>query len=178
MKNFEFEHNGQKLWYSRSLACSTIILRYDSVNHTVEILASKRGQGCEFNKGLWNVPGGFIDFDEDARECALRETYEETGVKIPQDQIMFQFLDTTPRGKRQTMVAVWAGVFTKKATEDWTFDTSHSEKDEVEEIKWIDLNDLDKYQWTNDQIRNIKRVTHNWSWILDVVGFDQYPDFY
>lgn len=179
MKNFEFEHEGKKLWYSRSLACSLVVLRYDSAENTIEVLAARRGQGCEYNKGKWNIPGGFIDFDEDSKQCAIRETFEETGVSIPEEHVMFQFLDTTPRGKRQTMVAVHSAIFPKLQTRNWELTTeNNAEKDEVSEIKWIDLRDLDKYDWSVKQIDNIKQVTHNCPWVLDVVGFENYAKFY
>ena len=154
MNNFEFEHNGQKLWYSRSLACNAIIFRLHE-DFSVDVLACKRGQGCEFNKGLWNVPGGFIDFDEDAKQCALRELHEETGISIDYSRIWFFKLDSQPRGARQTMVASHVGIFAKATTDTWIFSTEYSEPDETEEIKWIPIEELDKYEWTRGQKENI-----------------------
>jgi len=29
---------------------------------------------------LWNCPCGHLDFDEDCKDCAARETFEETGI--------------------------------------------------------------------------------------------------
>lgn len=156
MKNFSFTHEGQELWYSRSLACNAIIFRINGTR--VEVLACKRGQGCEFNKGLWNIPGGFIDFDEDSKQCAIRELKEETGVEVPYNQIMFISLDTVPHGKRQTMVATHAGCFDYKVTEKWEFTTKYAEPDEVELIKWIDIDDIYAYNWTHGQTQNIERA--------------------
>ncbi|MBI3638084.1 MAG: NUDIX hydrolase [Candidatus Rokubacteria bacterium] len=33
-------------------------------------------------RGLWTFPGGFIDFGETANDGAVRETFEETGLKV------------------------------------------------------------------------------------------------
>ena len=156
MKNFPFIHEGKELWYSRSLACNAVIFRNNGPR--IEVLACKRGQGCEFNKGLWNIPGGFIDFDEDSKQCAIRELKEETGVEIPYNQLVFVSLDTIPHGKRQTMVATHAGCFDYKVTEQWKFTTEFSEPDEVELIKWIDVDDVYAYEWTYGQIANIERA--------------------
>lgn len=155
MNNFEFEHEGKKLWYSRSLACNIMVFR-KTINDEWEILACKRGQGCEFNKGLWNVPGGFIDFNEDAVSCALRELKEETGVVIDPIEVFFNRLDTEPHGKRQTMVASHYARFVEEDTYDWDFTTKYSEPDETEEIKWVPLKDLHKYKWTRGQFEMIE----------------------
>lgn len=34
-------------------------------------------------KGCWAFPGGFMNIDESAEECARRELYEETSLKVP-----------------------------------------------------------------------------------------------
>lgn len=44
-----------------------------------ELLLIKRGH--EPGKGLYDVPGGFLDTHESAEEAAIRECYEELGIK-------------------------------------------------------------------------------------------------
>jgi len=33
-------------------------------------------------RGLWSLPSGFLEWDEDIRDCAVRETLEETGLEV------------------------------------------------------------------------------------------------
>ncbi len=38
-------------------------------------------------KGLWSIPSGFIEYDEDVRVTAAREAMEETGLEIEIDAL-------------------------------------------------------------------------------------------
>lgn len=44
------------------------------------VLLVKRG--VEPEEGQWALPAGYVDYGEDPRETAIRETYEETGLQI------------------------------------------------------------------------------------------------
>jgi ADP-ribose pyrophosphatase YjhB (NUDIX family) len=159
--NFEFEHNGEKLWYSRSLACIGFVFRKSQ--NTYEVLISKRGNGCEYNKGKWNVPGGFIDFNEDAKDCVIREMREETGINISRDDLEFVFLDTKPNNTRQSMIVGYAAFFNVEDTVDWEFTTQYAEENEVSEIKWINVRDIEKYKWSYRQMGYFNQVLKHYN---------------
>ena len=160
MKNFSFEHNGHTLWYSRSLAASCIIFGYNKKDE-ICVLANQRGDGCELYNYMWNVPGGFIDFDESAEEAAVRETFEETGLKISSNELTLAVLDTTPIGSIQTMTAAFTHRMPDKINvEDIELTNKNSEPGEVAEIKWIPVKDVNKYQWTRGQLRRIRAALH------------------
>lgn len=42
-------------------------------------------RAIEPQKGLWAMPGGFMDFNESAEEAAARELKEETGLELDSD---------------------------------------------------------------------------------------------
>lgn len=44
--------------------------------------AEKRFLLCQENDGIWELPGGGLDFGESPRECMVRELKEETGFEI------------------------------------------------------------------------------------------------
>lgn len=47
------------------------------------LIRKKRGVG----EGLYNGPGGKIEDGESPKQCAIRETREETGVHVPADAV-------------------------------------------------------------------------------------------
>ena len=51
-----------------------------------EILLLERRGGT--SEGFWYIPGGFVEFGEDPAEAAARETYEETGLRIEEPEIL------------------------------------------------------------------------------------------
>lgn len=57
----------------RPLACVGVVCRRGN-----EVLLVRRGR--EPLKGKWSIPGGKMEFGETAKEAALRELQEETGI--------------------------------------------------------------------------------------------------
>ena len=51
--------------------------------HKTYILVNKRGSGTPNYQGCWNIPCGYLDFDERLADCATREVMEECNVFIP-----------------------------------------------------------------------------------------------
>lgn len=54
------------------------------------VLLVKRGKNP--GKGLWALPGGHINPNEDAFEASLRELDEETGIKVPRKVLIGSFI--------------------------------------------------------------------------------------
>ncbi len=47
-----------------------------------KILILKRSQGSSLDPGLWELPGGKIDYEEDLIDALKREVWEEVGIVI------------------------------------------------------------------------------------------------
>lgn len=96
-------------WYRRqekpnyekpSLTVDMVLMCYSKVQDKLKILLIKR-KGHPF-KNSWALPGGFVQPDESTGESVLRETEEETGVKISKQNIeqlhTFSTPNRDPRG--------------------------------------------------------------------------------
>jgi len=59
-------------------------------------------------KGLWAFPGGFLNMDESAEQCAKRELLEETGIKVDQIQQLYTAsgVERDPRGRVISIVFI------------------------------------------------------------------------
>ena len=62
-------------------------------------------RGNEPYKGCWAFPGGFMNMDETAEQCAIRELEEETGLVVSQVQQIgaYSKVDRDPRGRTITV---------------------------------------------------------------------------
>ena len=66
-------------------------------------------RGTEPGLGLWSLPGGYVDRGEVVEEAAVREVWEETGVRTEVTELVGVFSE-----KRSPVVlVVYAGVITK-----------------------------------------------------------------
>lgn len=86
-------------------------------------------------KGMWALPGGFMEMDESLEEAARRELMEETGIKA--DELIrfesFDRPDRDPRGRTitQVFILLWNE---KMGTPEASSDAA--------KVKWFDLSKL------------------------------------
>ena len=74
---------GKEYWISRSVAVAVIIYGKDLSGKDENVfLIHKRGPGCPDNIGKWSVNCGYINWGETIKQAAIRETFEETGLKL------------------------------------------------------------------------------------------------
>lgn len=154
--NFPIIRNG-KMWYvSRSVVVS---MKAFCRNENGEwcILANQRGANTK-NSGVWNTPVGYLDYGETFEEAAIRETWEETGVKIPLSKVKMIATESHPNGRTQDVV-IRFGATLDGLTTDYPLSDANSEPGEVSDIQWIPLSQVNKYHWNADaQLYHAKRV--------------------
>ena len=152
LKNFPFWYRGKKYWYSRSCATVLFIFCKNAQNEWC-VLANKRGKGTPDFQGYWNVPCGYMEHDVSGEENATKEAYEECGIFIAEEQVKLFNVETSPKANKQNISLRYYAIL-KECTTDFNLNSEHSEKNEVSDIKWIPLNEIDNYQWAfNHDIR-------------------------
>jgi len=154
MKNFPVQVNDKEFWISRSLSVEGFIFTY---NKGLKILANKRGKACPNNIGKWNCPCGYLDYDETLQQACSREIKEETGLIIDPSLLEFLWIDSSPKGKTQNVSVAFFSY--ESNYENQILTTEFADLDEVEEIKWIGIEELDKYDWAFEHNYSIIRIS-------------------
>lgn len=153
--NFPFEHNGETLWYSRSVVVSCYTFARNQEGEWCA-LVNKRGPGLPNNVGLWNTVTGYLDFYESNIDAVRRETKEETGVDLPEECISLSYTRVNKEGDQN--VVFGHVCFLPETTDKYPTSTEFCEPGEVEEVRWMPISEVDKYEWANHHNVNIKKL--------------------
>ena len=148
--------DGQVVFIPRPTGVSLFV---DSIDNDGDfcVLTNLRGQRTNDNKGKWNVPAGFLEWDESGERAAQRECEEECGISVPIEEIKQVETSTDPKENRQHVIfryyaVVGSEYMNKKLTD------KDSEEDEVRDIKWIKLRELDNYEFAWNMRESIVRI--------------------
>ena len=180
MKNFAFEYEGKTLWYSRSVACSMYLFVYDRSTRAWYVLISKRGPGCPSCVHKWNVPGGYLDFDESLENAARRECWEETGIDYT-GELTLASVSTNVHSKTQNVVCSFYGTMKVNDLREVQPNLENCELNEVEMAIWLPVQLLMNGKSQKDfafghdkMIREIfiKRININpiKRWLIEKIG--------
>lgn len=145
MKNFPFNKDGKTYWYSRAIVCVSAVFCNDKENN-LYILANRRGNATDKEVGKWNLPVGFLDFDETCLECAVREVFEETGVDVPINVLKLYNINSMPDDGSQDVGFRYYGKL-PGTIDDYQTSTANMEKNEVIVARWINIEDIDNFDW-------------------------------
>lgn len=158
MKNFEVTslEDGKRYWVSRSVAVSTFLFLRDGVE--IYVLANKRGKGSADFQGLWNCPCGYLDFDETGEEAAVREVREETGYILDIKELILDKVITCPRQNHQNVTLRYFCEKSLTEVKKKEGELEGGEEEEVEEIKLINIKDVDNYEWAFGHKEIIKEI--------------------
>ena len=104
------------------------------INDNGKILLLLRSAG--WKTGFWGPPGGIADEGESTKDTAIRETFEETGLTIKEEDLYFLMAKT-----KRDFGAVWFYT-TDKFSGDIKLSWEHKK------YIWLELEDLDDYDVT------------------------------
>lgn len=156
LNNFSFIKNGEEFWWSRSIACISFVFCKNE-NDTLCVLANKRGPGAPNQNGKWNCPCGYLDTNEGLKECASRETFEETGIMIDPSSLRMFRIDDSSESRTQN-VSISFTVLLSRPTSEYEFDLSRTEPGEVEDVMFIPIDEIDNYTWAFGHDKIIKDI--------------------
>lgn len=156
-------NDGRIIWESRSVAVVACV--FALCDKELYVLSGKRGKGAFDSNGKWNLPCGYLDFDEDGKEAVMREVYEETGLDLSQylgtHQLVINnldnpwFVNTQPTENRQNVALRYGCVIKVHKLPELT--NEHSELDEVESLEWIHEDFIEDYDWAFEHSKVIKK---------------------
>ena len=108
---------------------------------------------------MWNCPCGYLSRNETTKECAVRECFEETGVKLPIESLIFIGYEDDPiKANRQNVTFRFAAKIEDRITSDFKFSKEHNEGKEVGKIAWVKVKDIDNYEWAFNHKNRIVEI--------------------
>ena len=116
-------------------------------------------RGAVPGKGLWAMPGGFINADERIRDAVIRELREETGIKVPEPvlrgsviaQDVFDDPNRSARGRTITHA------FLIKLKDDAALPRVKG-MDDADKAKWIPISELRREDFFEDHYDIIQNM--------------------
>ena len=162
--NFPIKRNGKIYYVSKSATASLAALCFDKKRGVWCILANQRGPGAGGKQGLWNLPVGYVERTESAEAAAVRETFEETGVKIPKDTKLRKLGSNS--GYSDKISFAFSCVLEGDIS-DYPVSDENCEPGEVSDIKWIPVftaggselkQVVSSYRWDRDPEETLNRA--------------------
>lgn len=144
MKNFPVNVDGKQYWISRSIAVVGIVLKF--CHNQWYVLANKRGKGCPDFQGYWNCTCGYLEYDRTCVQQIVAEYVEECGFITEESRWNFLGYNDSPSENKQNVTLR----FYYFADNDEDFDLAKrkgGEIDEVEDVKWVPVNEVPNYQF-------------------------------
>lgn len=132
-----------------AICAGCIVYRLSDDSNDIEILLIRPWQSSD----MWGIPKGHVEGSESLIDCAIRETWEETGIEcVPSHRL--DPVETFNKREHKYLHAFLAKVTTNEIPEPIS-------KDEIADVQWFSLDSLPRlhrYQVSlMDQATNVLR---------------------
>ncbi len=124
-----------------AVTADCVIFGFDGIN--IKVLLIRRGN--DPHKGKWAFPGGFMEIDETAEQCARRELEEETGLKDVAVEQFYTFTDVN-RDPRERVITVAHYALVKLS--------EVKANDDADDAQWFSLDKLPPLAFDHEEILN------------------------
>lgn len=135
--------------------CAVAGFIYAIVNGKYSILANLRGPGTPDYQGCWNAVCGFLERYENSKEGIAREILEECGFQIDIDDLKVIHVETDPEECNNGNVTIRHRAFLGKIIPHYV-QREGGEENEVDNIKWIPLDEIDNYKWAFNHRKTVE----------------------
>ena len=142
-----------------------VIFGFDGVS--IKILLIQRG--IEPFKGKWAFPGGFMNMDETAEECAKRELEEETGLKGAAVEQFYTFSDVN-RDPRERVITVAHYALVKLS--------EVKGGDDAASARWFAMNEVPSLAFDHDRILRMAVNRIKERICFEPIGFELLPEVF
>lgn len=151
--------------------CAVSGFIYAVVDGKYSVLANQRGEGTPDFQGYWNCPCGFLERFETSKEGIAREIYEECGFRIDMDLLKKVHVETDPKECNNGNVTIRHTAFLGSQFQFDTFKVGEGgEENEVTNVKWIPVDEIDQYPWAFNHYRTIKKYAPK-KWKRRIIEF-------
>lgn len=141
-KLYFYEHK-QSIMLIQNIKLAADAMVFSGNGSGLQLLLIKRKN--EPFKGMWAIPGGFVEDDEDLETAAIRELEEETGVRVPSMTQLHTFgkPGRDPRGRTVTVTY-------------WTIADAHYNpaqgSDDAAEAHWVEVASISQLAFDHDEM--------------------------
>ena len=122
-----------------AVTADCVIFGYDDNN--IKVLLIQRGN--EPYKGHWAFPGGFMNIDETAEQCALRELEEETGLKDVKVEQFYTFTDVNRDPRERVITIAYYGKIQLSNVKG---------SDDADDAQWFSLDEIPNLAFDHDLV--------------------------